>query len=254
MKKFIAFSGGVESSTMCVLFGNKADAIFADTGFEHAELYKQIDRVEKFVREFHGNNFQVIRVRNERETLPESIARQKFYPSFKARYCTRQFKIEPIDNFLRQFESEGAELMIGLNAEEGNSRTGNHGLLQFVKYSYPLFDAGITRAKCIEILNAAGVKPDFPPYMKRGGCVGCYYKSKKEYAAMALLAPDEFEKVAFLEEAIQDHRGTHYGIRDGIPNMREFGEAVRAQGRLFDLDDIYTVVNDSTPCGVFCQR
>lgn len=239
---------------MCVLFGNKADAIFADTGFEHAELYKQIDRVEKFAREFHGNDFQVIRVRNEKETLPESIVRQKFYPSFKSRFCTRQFKIEPIDNFLRQFESEGAELMIGLNAEEGNARTGNHGLLPFVKYSYPLFDAGINRAKCIEILNAAGLKPDFPPYMKRGGCIGCYYKSKKEYAAMALLAPDEFEKVAALEEAIQDQRGVHYGIRDGIHNMREFGEAVRAQYRLFDLEDIYATVNDSTPCGVFCQR
>lgn len=35
MKRFISFSGGVESRTMAVLFGNKADAIFADTGAEH---------------------------------------------------------------------------------------------------------------------------------------------------------------------------------------------------------------------------
>ena len=46
---FISFSGGVESSTMCVLFGNKADAIFSDTGFEHDEIYKRIDLVEKWV-------------------------------------------------------------------------------------------------------------------------------------------------------------------------------------------------------------
>ena len=46
MNKFIAFSGGVESSTMCVLFGDNADAIFADTGFEHELIYKRIDLVE----------------------------------------------------------------------------------------------------------------------------------------------------------------------------------------------------------------
>ena len=53
MKKFISFSGGVESSTMCVLFGNNADAIFSDTGFEHKEIYDRIDLVEKWCKEFH---------------------------------------------------------------------------------------------------------------------------------------------------------------------------------------------------------
>ena len=57
MRKFISFSGGVESSAMCILYGNKADAIFADTGFEHAKLYERIDLVQNKVREFHGNDF-----------------------------------------------------------------------------------------------------------------------------------------------------------------------------------------------------
>ena len=48
MKQFISFSGGVESTTMCVLFGSRGDAIFADTGFEHSILYEHIDKVEKF--------------------------------------------------------------------------------------------------------------------------------------------------------------------------------------------------------------
>jgi len=36
MKKFISFSGGVESSTMCILFGDKADAILL-----HRKLIKK---------------------------------------------------------------------------------------------------------------------------------------------------------------------------------------------------------------------
>ncbi len=40
MKKLLSFSGGVESRTMAILFGNKADAIFSDTGSEHEVLYQ----------------------------------------------------------------------------------------------------------------------------------------------------------------------------------------------------------------------
>ena len=149
MKKFISFSGGVESRTMCLLYGNKADAIFADTGYEFDELYEGIDKVEKAVREFHGNDFKVIKIRNEQEkTLPDYILRSKYYPSYGQRFCTRMFKIEPIDEYLKQFKDEGAELMIGLNADEMDLRTGNHGNLPFVTYSYPLADDGINRAMC----------------------------------------------------------------------------------------------------------
>lgn len=38
MNKYISFSGGVESTTMCILYGHKADAIFADAGWEHKEI------------------------------------------------------------------------------------------------------------------------------------------------------------------------------------------------------------------------
>jgi len=115
MKQFIAFSGGVESTTMCVLFGGKADAIFSDTGFEHQQIYDRIQLVEDWVKNFHGLDFKVHRIKNQQHgSLPDYIKESKFYPSFKTRYCTRMFKIEPIDDFLEQFKDEGMELMIGL--------------------------------------------------------------------------------------------------------------------------------------------
>lgn len=258
MRRFISFSGGVESSTLALMYGHVATPIFADTGYEHQELYDRLDRVEEALKIKHGDDFEIIRLKRQHETqantLPEYIEENKFYPSFRQRYCTRMFKIEPIDDFLRQFEDEGCELMIGLNAEEADQRTGNHGLLPFVEYSYPLVDLGISREHCIKVLQEYGLEPDFPPYMQRGGCVGCFYKSKREYAAMALLAPDEFERVADMEEAIQDERGDFYAIRDGIPNMRRFGEAVRSQQRLFELDEMYPRAMKQTSCGVFCHR
>ena len=252
MKKFISFSGGVESSTMCVLFGNKADGIFADTGFEHKEIYKRIDLVEQFVKAFHRLDFKIHKIRNtEHGSLIDYIKKAKFYPSFKARYCTRMFKIEPIDDFLEQFKEDGVELMIGLNAEEIDQRTGNHGNKKFVNYSYPLADNGMSRAACIDILKRVDLYPQFPAYMQRGGCVGCYYKSKKEYEAMALLNPEEFKIVEDLENQIQDRRKDYFSIHQGI-KMKQIREGV--SNMMFSPEDIYPAINNATRCGVFCNR
>lgn len=249
MTQFISFSGGVESSTMCVLFGDKADAIFSDTGFEHQEIYDRIDLVQTWCRNNVRPDFTVHKV--SKGSLPEYIVKSKFYPNFQSRYCTRMFKIEPIDDFLEQFKENGVELMIGLNADEIDQRTGNHGNKPFVKYSYPLADKGFNRTMCITLLEYVGLKPNFPPYMKRGGCIGCYYKSKKEYTAMALLNPDEFKIVEDLEKAIQDKRQEYFSILQGI-TMTEIRQL--AENILFDPNEIYPTINDATKCGVFCNR
>lgn len=253
MKTYISFSGGVESRTMAILFGDRANAIFSDTGSKHQELYNQLDGVEQKIRAFHNNDFRVIKVKNEKyESLEEHIREGKFFPSFKRRFCTRMFKIEPIDNYLKQYKEEGVTLMIGLNADEADKRTGNHGLLPFVKYTYPLVELGITRKMCMDILSSADIVPNFPPYMQRGGCKFCYYKSKKEYAAMVLMNPKEFDEVVALEEDIQDKREKHYHIIDSIPNLKEFKK--QAQSVLFSAEEMYPVINTDTSCGVFCNR
>lgn len=237
---------------MALLFGHVATPIFADTGFEHPELYERLDRIEHTLQGIHGARFEIIRVQRSEGDLVDYIKDRSYYPSPQARFCTRMFKIEPIDDFL---EGQGSvELMIGLNAGEADQRTGNHGLIENVTYTYPLVDLGLFRADCKRALAEYDLEPDFPPYMQRGGCVGCFFKSKREYAAMAHLAPEQIERVAELEEAIQDERDAHYGIHAGISNMRQFARSVRDQGELFSLDDTYAYGDKQTPCGVFCHR
>ena len=256
MVSYISFSGGVESSAMCVLFGGKADAIFADTGWEHKEIYDRINLVQERVREIHQNNFTVHKIKGsmkyqgkEYNRLQDYIKASKFYPSTAARFCTRAFKIEPIDKFLK--DKGDVKIMIGLNYDE-RDRTGNHGLMENVTYSYPLIDNKITRSACLIILEKAGLKPKFPPYMARGGCVGCFYKSKKEFYAMAQLSPEEFKEVENLENAIQDKRGSFYSIRTNILSMTELRKL--AESSMFDPEDMYDTELPQTSCGVFCNR
>lgn len=58
-KRFISFSGGVESTTMCILFGKGAKAIWCDTGAEHEEMYATIDFVEAKLKELEVFNMDV---------------------------------------------------------------------------------------------------------------------------------------------------------------------------------------------------
>jgi 3'-phosphoadenosine 5'-phosphosulfate sulfotransferase (PAPS reductase)/FAD synthetase len=257
MKRFIAFSGGVESTAMCLLYGKGATAVFTDTGSEHTEMYKRIDKVEKVLTEIHKDDFKLIRIRasvtakgEKVSTLTDYVSQMQFFPSGADRFCTSRFKIAPLDNFLK---SEGeCELLIGLNADE-TDREGNHGLVSHVNYRYPLQEDGFTRQDCVNILDKYGLKPDFPAYMRRGGCIFCPFKSKKEYAAMVHLAPEEIDLVRVLEEKAQDKRGKYYRIRNNMPSMREFIETEK--NNLFgDLSPYYDASEEQYSCGVFCHR
>lgn len=70
---------------------------------------------------------------------------------------------------------------------------------------------------------------------------------------MALLNPTEFNTIIELEEGIQDQRAEFFSIIDGL-TMRQLRDNVLAQGLLFELDEIYAIVNNATNCGVFCNR
>ena len=254
MKRFIAFSGGVESTAMCLLYGKGATAVFTDTGSEHAEMYRRIQYVESMLSEIHGGDFQLIRLRANVKargemvgTLTEYVDRVSFFPSGGDRYCTRLFKIAPLDAFLK---SQGeSELLIGLNADE-TDREGNYGLLANVQYRYPLQGDGYTRQDCIEILEKYNLKHDFPAYMRRGGCIFCPFKSKKEYAAMVHLALDEINLVRVLEEKAQDKRGKYYRIRHNMPAMRDFIE-IEKNNLFGDLSPYYDASEEQYSCGVF---
>lgn len=258
MQRFISFSGGVESTTMCILYGKGAKGIFVDGGGEHEKLYERIDQVEKACKQLHGD-FEIIKLTGQAKhkgeiynTLEDLIVAYKYMPSPMSRYCTRMFKVEPIDKFLS--DKGECELMIGLNADEENSRNGNWGLLSNVKYSYPLVDDGLTRDDCEELLRQNNLHPDFPVYMSRGGCKFCFFKSEKEYKAMYFLNRKEFNDVMALEEKIQDRRGKFYSIMSTGKSMRDL--AIECESQLdFDFIQMYQdYKKQGTSCGAFCRR
>lgn len=258
MKSFIAFSGGVESSSLCVIYGATSQPVFTDTGFEHKLMYERLDMVERALKILHGDQFQILRLRaknaegTKTRTLPDYIRFRKFYPNPSARFCTRLFKIEPMDDFLK--DQGECELMIGLNYDEADDRVGNLGKCDNVRYTYPHVDEKRTRKDCEVILSNVGLLPQFPTYMSRGGCLGCFYKRKSEYRSMAVQSPDEADLVADLEESIQDLRGNYYHIHPDIPNMRRFINNCRSEQSLFSDYEPEPIYSHGQSCGLLCHR
>ena len=121
MNYFVSVSGGLDSTALAIICSvNDPEYnwkyIFADTGDEFYQVYDHLDKMEKVL------GIEIIRVKNEKYTLKEYELKQKYFPSPKARFCTRMFKIQPIEEYL---DNCGLyKLAIGLRYDE-DMRLGN---------------------------------------------------------------------------------------------------------------------------------
>lgn len=267
MKKFISLSGGVESTTMCILYGKGATAIWADTGDEEDELYERMDFLEGSLKDLHGGDFNLVRLKAkiiakgiECSTLEELAIAWTYFPSPIARYCTAKLKIEPIDNFLK--DQGDCELMIGFNADEepNKDRTGNYMKCENVSYTYPLYENGLTRAECEDILNNYNLHPNFPIYMKRGGCRKCFYKGKSELKAKCVFNPEGFakDKDFEIEMNAKSNRKKFYHINmNAGMSYQAIEDEVNKEIVLWGLEvvkEMYNKTETHKPCGSFCHR
>lgn len=261
IKRYISFSGGVESTAMCLLYGKGSTAIWSDTGAEHKEMYVRIDKMEQFFKQYHNGDFELVRLKTtvthkgvEYTGLENLAIGYKYMPSGQSRYCTRLFKSEIIDKYIS--DKGECELMIGFNYDECD-RVGSLEKMPNVEYTYPLLEEGLTREDCEDILKQNGIHPDFPVYMLRGGCRMCFFKSEKEYKALYHLNPDEFWEVVYFEEKIQDRRKKFYSIMSSTKSLRQLAKECEEEKSFFyneDFKELYKSYNSGKSCGAFCHR
>lgn len=240
MNDYIAFSGGADSTALAILMEDAIPA-FTDTGWEFPELYAHIDKFERVTGR------EVVWVTSTKYgSLPDYIRATKFLPGHRARFCTRMFKIESYNDWLK--DKLPAQMCVGLRADEPD-RLGNQTEIFGLQVRYPLREWGINRAIVEKVCKRAGLMPDYPVYMQRGGCLGCFYKRPSEVKAMIDLCPEIMDELQELEEAIQDERKSFVYM---FPNCKASIKQLRQQPTLFDLTDYYE--SNYKPCGLFCNR
>jgi 3'-phosphoadenosine 5'-phosphosulfate sulfotransferase (PAPS reductase)/FAD synthetase len=185
-------SGGKDSTSMILFFKeqelsktNDIHYVFADTGWEHPDLYQYLDEVvEPLCGKLH-------RVRSEKTPdMIELVRKKKMFPSRQFRFCTQELKVKPIRKFLSQFESPINA--VGIRAQESFRRS----TMEEFEEGGPL-DVDTWRpliSWLIEDIVAIHARHDVKPcslYLRdqlpasRVGCFPCIMSKKKEIRALA---------------------------------------------------------------------
>lgn len=191
----LSFGGGVNTVALMIkLVQEQAPldgAIFADTGGETPETYQSVETAREYLTE-HGIPLFVVQARPRQTDLYGTALRRRVIPSVQWRWCTRDFKVNPIHKFY-------AELGIHINQYMGIAYDEIHRMkdsrVEHITNLYPLIDVRMTRQDCIDMIVEAGFSvPD------KSGCFFCPFNSTDRWRALLDKNPDLFDKAIALEE------------------------------------------------------
>jgi len=204
-RHILGVSGGRDSAALAVYMRqNQPDLpleyFFTDTGKELPEVYSFLDRLEGFLGK------PILRLNPDRDFDFWLEEYGNFLPSPRTRWCTRQLKLRPLEQWIRP-ELEAGVIVhsyVAIRADEP-SREGYQATHPNMRVHLPLRDAGIDRAEVIAMLEQADVgEPDYYRWRSRSGCTFCFFQQKIEWVRLAENHPDRFAEAERYEKSALD--------------------------------------------------
>ncbi len=237
----LSLGAGVQSSTVLLMSCRgvlpKLDAaIFADTQWEPKAVYEWLDKVLEPEAAKAGIPLFRVTAGNIREDALRSRMRADEYKQIEGgrwasmplytqlkdkdsegmirRQCTKEYKIEPVQKKARELRERSAEggpigtvatlphvhLWMGISGDE--KRRMRMSKVYWIEHFYPLvfeFERPWHRRDCVKWLKDQGF-PEAP----RSACIGCPYRSNKEWRS---LAPEEWTDAVAFDKSIRQIGG-----------------------------------------------
>ena len=195
--RVLGFGGGVNTVAQLLREPEVYDyAIFADVGAEEPPTYEYIDKYVKPFCEEKGIKF--VMVRSHRGTLEEHCRKKKILPIIARRWCTDNFKIEPVNKFIRGTLRATAEhpviLDMGFTIDEATRAAGDD-KVKHAYQNYPLVDAKITREDCYKIIREHGW--EIPA---KSACDFCMFHGPRYFQQLSKDNPRRFGEIMAMEE------------------------------------------------------
>jgi hypothetical protein len=205
-KHVLGISGGRDSAALAVYMRQhepnlEIDYFFTDTGKELPEVYEFLGRLEGFLGK------PILRLNPDRDFDFWLREYKNFLPSPQTRWCTRQLKIKPFEDWVRPFVKAGdvVHSYVAIRSDE-DYREGYVSGQENLRIHLPFRASGIDKAGVAEILEAAGVGlPDYYRWRSRSGCTFCFYQQKIEWARLLEEHPDAFEEAQRYEKNALEH-------------------------------------------------
>lgn len=217
-RHILGISGGRDSAALAVHMRQtrpdlQIEYFFTDTGKELPEVYDFLDRLEGFL----GRPIQRLNPDRGFDFWLEEY--NNFLPSPRTRWCTRQLKLKPFEQWLRADLDAGVEVhsYVAIRADEP-SRDGYQSTHPNLHVHLPLREAGIDKRGVIDTLEQADVgEPAYYDWRSRSGCTFCFFQQKIEWVRLAERHPDAFEEAIGYEKT---------ALKDGSPFTWSSGESL----------------------------
>lgn len=244
--RILSLGAGIQSSALLALSAEgvlpRVDyAIFADTGWEPAAVYRHLDRLEKEIAEPAGIPILRVSSGNIRKdaldpdhhfaSMPLYILNKDGKPGMTRRQCTGEYKIKPIKKQVREIlgfpyparipEGLFVEQWVGISTDEFHRAKDAD--VQYMRNRHPLIvDMSWSRTDCIRYLTSLGLA-DTP----KSSCLGCPFHGNAQWRNIRDNSPSEWLDVVEFDAAIRKGNA-----RANATGNRLLGEAFLHRSRV----------------------
>lgn len=205
-KHVLGLSGGRDSAALAIFMRQQCPELdihyfFTDTGKELPEVYEFLGQLEGFLGK------PVKRLNPDRNF--DFWLRQygNFLPSARSRWCTRQLKLRPFEQWIKDDLEAGVKVYsyIAIRADEPE-RMGMQSSHVNLQIKFPFRENGVDKSGVINLLESSGLGlPSYYRWRSRSGCTFCFFQQKIEWVRLKDEHPDAFEEAKRYEKTALEH-------------------------------------------------
>lgn len=200
-RHLLGLSGGRDSAALAVYVRQTRPELdieyfFTDTGEELPEVQEFLGRLEGFLGK------PILRLNPRRDFEFWLKEYNNFLPSPQTRWCTRQLKLAPFEEWTRPMLANGEKVFsyVAIRSDE-DYREGYSSKNENLKVVLPFRTDGIDKEGVLEILESTGVGlPRYYEWRSRSGCTFCFFQQKIEWVRLRERHPDSFQEAKDLEK------------------------------------------------------
>ena len=217
--RILSLGAGVQSTTLLLMMihgeiERPDHVVFANTGWEPESVYRHLANLIQLM-EKHDIPFHEVSAGNIRKDALDRDKRYAMMPFYMTnpdgtrgmvrRQCTTEYKIQPLLKKQRELvglkpgqrsKNHLATTIIGISWDE--SQRMKDPAFSWLRHEYPLVDRRITRKECLEWCSRNGYS--LPP---RSACIGCPFKSNKEWRLLRETMPNEWQDAVDFDKAFR---------------------------------------------------
>ena len=219
----LGLSGGRDSAALAVYMRQNypdidAEYFFTDTGEELPEVYEFLVNLEGFLGK------TILRLNPDRDFDFWLKQYNNFLPSPQARWCTRQMKIKPFEDWVNPMLDEGATVYsyVAIRSDE-EYREGYSSKKDKLIVKLPLKDDGVDKKGVMDILDSVGLGlPKYYAWRSRSGCTFCFYQRKIEWVNLMEKHPEAFEEAKDYEkQALENQSPFTWTLKESLEELSQ---------------------------------